>query len=218
MRKVELRIDTIPYYFVRTTVLLIMRLRYKISFLNLELIPPGPVIVVSNHVSYFDPLIIGPGFPGKLGYIAKEELFENKIQSLILKALASVPVKRGTVDRKSIKQALEMLKKGECLGVFPEGTRSQDGEVTEGKHGAAMFSIMSGAPIVPAAIIGTMKSNDDEKKKSSKGRKRVIVQYGEPIYPDRFEGQKKERMEKMTEASLESIRQIKKELENVWEL
>jgi 1-acyl-sn-glycerol-3-phosphate acyltransferase len=210
----RLRFKDLPYWMTRWTILIFLKLFCGLKYRRREMIPQDSCIIASNHVSYYDPLSVGLGTAGKLGYIAKEELYENKIMGTFLKILASIPINREGVDKSAIKKALGYLSADTYVGIFPEGTRSQDGELQEGKNGAALLSVLSGKPIVPAAIIGT---KDVKFFKFPPKMNRIIVLYGHPIYPDQFEGSKKEKIEKITEHLLEAIRELKKELEIIWE-
>jgi len=115
----------------------------------------GPAIVVANHISNWDPLILGFALPRPLCYMAKAELFSMPVLGRLLPMVYAFPVKRGTVDRQAIKTALENVKMGRILGIFPEGTRNlKDGPI-EIKPGAALIALRAGCPVIPAACIGT---------------------------------------------------------------
>jgi 1-acyl-sn-glycerol-3-phosphate acyltransferase len=189
----------------------------RIKFIDRQKVPPtGGQIIASNHVSYYDPFAIGLGINRKTHYMAKRELFEDSaLVGSFISMMGAFPVDRNKADRKAIQRALELLKGGQVVGIFPEGTRSEDGEVGEGQLGMAMLSVMSGTPIVPAAVIGTQ--NVRIKKGLIPKFRQIFVKYGDPVYPDQFEGTKKEKLQKITDAVLEAIRNLKKELEAEWE-
>ncbi|WP_018248537.1 lysophospholipid acyltransferase family protein [Orenia marismortui] len=113
------------------------------------------LIVVSNHISNYDPPFLTTLLDGKINFMAKEGLFKNKFTSFILKKLGAFPIKRGGVDRSAIRKALEILKEDKILGIFPEGTRSKDGQLKEAKLGATMLALKSKTPILPIGIKGT---------------------------------------------------------------
>ncbi|MCE1245709.1 MAG: 1-acyl-sn-glycerol-3-phosphate acyltransferase [Firmicutes bacterium] len=189
----------------------------RIKFIDDQKVPPtGGQIIASNHVSYYDPFAVGLGVKRKIHYMAKKELFEESaLVANFITMMGAFPVDRGKADRKAIQKALNLLKSGEAVGIFPEGTRSEDGEVGEGQHGMAMFSVMAGVPIVPAAVIGTQ--NVRIKGGIIPRFRQIFVKYGDPVYPDQFDGTKKEKLQKITIAVLDSIRNLKKELETEWE-
>jgi 1-acyl-sn-glycerol-3-phosphate acyltransferase len=115
----------------------------------------GPVVVVSNHVSMWDPVLIACAFERRVRFMAKEDLFHVPLLGWFLRAIGCFPVRRGQGDRAAIKAALELLQDNEVLGLFPEGTRSKTGELQKPHGGAAMLALKSGACILPVACQGT---------------------------------------------------------------
>ena len=137
--------------------------------------------------------------------MAKEELFKPAIAGAIIKSLNAFPVKRGASDRGAIKMALNILKKGLCLGIFPEGTRSRDGKLHKAQAGVSLIAAMSKAPVVPTALIGTNKIWSKEEKFPQ-----LTIVFGEPIY---YEGKSNDK------AALEEFSQeIMKKIENLIKL
>jgi len=118
----------------------------------------GPVIVAANHVSNWDPILVGVAINRPVHFMAKAELFNNPLLGVILRGVYAFPVHRGTADRNAIRQALELLKKGETLGIFPEGARRK--VIAQGSihPGVGMLAIKSRAVVVPVAVIGTEKA------------------------------------------------------------
>ena len=131
---------------------------YRIEIEGKEHLPErGKAIVSPNHFSMMDPIIIGAFLPRKVNFMAKEELFSNKLFALILNKLGVFPVKRGGADIGAIRTALRILNNGDIFCIFPEGTRSKTGEILKAKPGAAMIAIRARSPIIPIAIIGDYK-------------------------------------------------------------
>jgi len=128
----------------------------KVNIKNLP--PTGPVIVASNHVSNWDPVIIAVALNRPIHFMAKFELFNNKVLGKLLTKLYVFPVKRGSADRKAIRQALDVLEQGHVLGIFPEGARKKVIPDSQVHSGVALLALKSGAQVVPAACIGTDKS------------------------------------------------------------
>ncbi|MFC2468761.1 MAG: lysophospholipid acyltransferase family protein [Negativicutes bacterium] len=129
---------------------------FRAELIGRENIPAeGGVILAANHLSNWDPPLLAAFLSRPVSYMAKKELFEVPILKQIITRCHSFPVKRGAADRGAIKAALQELKRGRCIGLFPEGTRSRDGKVHKAESGVALLAAMSGVPVVPAAIIGT---------------------------------------------------------------
>ncbi|HCF50136.1 MAG TPA: 1-acyl-sn-glycerol-3-phosphate acyltransferase [Syntrophomonas sp.] len=115
----------------------------------------GPVIVAANHVSNWDPILVGVALSRPVHFMAKAELFQNVLLRAICRGLNAFPVQRGAADRNAIRQALEMLEAGEILGIFPEGARRKVVAQTSIQPGVAMLAMKSRAAVVPVAITGT---------------------------------------------------------------
>ena len=131
---------------------------FKTRVVGIDNVPKeGAVIVAANHLSNWDPPFLGTFLNREICYMAKEELFRNPIFAAAIRALHVFPVKRGTADKTAIKHAVKLLKDGQCLGIFPEGTRSKTGEIGKAEAGVGLIAAMTKAPIIPAAIIGTNK-------------------------------------------------------------
>src|SRR5690625_5734041 len=135
----------------------------------------GPVIVCSNHTSNFDPPVLGITFPRTVNFMAKEELFRKKSLGWLLTRLNAFPVKRGFRDRQALRTGLKRLEEGHVLGLFPEGTRSKDGQLKQGLAGARFFAMRSKATVIPCAIIGSYEKFTPLK-----------VVYGNPIEFESF--------------------------------
>jgi 1-acyl-sn-glycerol-3-phosphate acyltransferase len=152
----------------------------------------GAVILASNHISNLDPPHVGTGIWRPCSFMAKEELFRNKLFGWFIRTLNAFPVKRGTADRASLKKCLELLEQGWALVMFPEGTRSETGELQEPEMGVGMIAYRSGAPVVPAYVWGT-----DRVMPKGGGLRlaRVGVRYGEPLHFAMPEGEKAGREE-----------------------
>lgn len=146
---------------------------YKVEFEGLENINrKDGFIIAPNHVTEFDPLFIAMASSRKFHFIAKYELFNNAVLNKAITHLNGFPVIRGKGDMKAVNYAIELIRRGEVLCIFPEGTRSPDGIPKEAKSGVGYIARYTGADIVPTAIY--MENKD---KKGS----RVIVKFGKAI-------------------------------------
>ncbi|MFN6469860.1 MAG: lysophospholipid acyltransferase family protein [Nostoc sp. SerVER01] len=115
----------------------------------------GPLVVVSNHASYFDPPIVSNCVRRPVAYMAKEELFKIPVLAQAIKLYGAYPVSRGNADRNAIRAALEYLNNGWAVGVFLQGTRTPDGRITDPKRGALLLAAKAKAPILPVSVWGT---------------------------------------------------------------
>lgn len=115
----------------------------------------GKLIVVSNHASVFDPLLLSCAVRRPVAFMAKEELFQIPVLKHGIKLYGAYPVKRGASDRAALKAAINSLDQGWATGVFLQGTRSADSKITDPKLGAALIAAMSNTPILPVSLWGT---------------------------------------------------------------
>jgi len=154
---------------------------FSLEVEGLENIPDrSGVIVAGNHSSYMDVPIIGAVCSRQVHFMGKKSLFKFAPLRILFKSLGSFPVDREKIDRKALSTALECLKCGEVLGIFPQGTR---GEVSDnGKEGVSWLSLRSSCPIVPVGIRGTSGIFPW----GFLSRRKVLVRFGSPIYPHEF--------------------------------
>lgn len=117
----------------------------------------GGFLVVSNHASNFDPVILSCCMGRPVSYMAKEELFRIPILKTAIEIYGSYPVKRGQAGSSAVKAALEYLENGWGAGVFIGGTRTADGKITAPKAGAALIAARAQVPVVPVSLWGTEK-------------------------------------------------------------
>ncbi|MFU0833303.1 MAG: 1-acyl-sn-glycerol-3-phosphate acyltransferase [Oscillospiraceae bacterium] len=141
------------YSFARTFLPWFFRTLMPIRVRNAENLPQsGKAILCCNHMSMTDPLRLAFSQKRQIFFMAKEELFHNKLVSAVLTALGAFPVSRGKGDKNAIHTAQEILNSGQILGIFIEGTRSKDGNFLRPKSGAVMLAHNCHAPIVPCCI------------------------------------------------------------------
>ena len=129
-----------------------LRIIYPIRVVGRKYIPrKGKIILVSNHQSNVDPIIIWHRiFRRRFKYMAKSSLFKNKFAGFIFSSIGAYPVDRGTTDIKAIKKTLGFLKEEKAVCIFPEGTRLKTAETNELKNGVIIFALKTGSPIVPS--------------------------------------------------------------------
>jgi len=116
----------------------------------------GPLVLVSNHISVADPVVLGASLPRRIIFMGKQELFRSIQGRILFRSLGVFPVRRGRHDRRALLRAREVLEQGHVLGMFPEGTRGPGGtQVRRGYTGAAFLALRSGVPLLPLGITGT---------------------------------------------------------------
>jgi 1-acyl-sn-glycerol-3-phosphate acyltransferase len=131
-------------------------LYFRLSRIGREHIPEdGPVIFAANHRSFLDPFVIGTCMRRPMYYVAKKELFRQRLVGWFLSALGAFPVDRGASDEEMLRTAHAILARGDSLLIFPEGTRTRPGSLGHPKRGVGRLALESGAPVVPIAVIGT---------------------------------------------------------------
>jgi 1-acyl-sn-glycerol-3-phosphate acyltransferase len=118
----------------------------------------GPVILASNHASFLDPPLVGAGLPREINYLARESLFRYPGIGWLLRAVNSVPVNRDGGGGAGLKAILDRLLKGGGIILFPEGTRTRDGQLQPARSGVGLTVIKSTAPVVPVRVCGTFQA------------------------------------------------------------
>jgi len=118
----------------------------------------GPAILACNHVSYLDPPIAATGLWRKVRFAARESLFKNRWASWWLRGMQAFPISREVLDRRTLRVILSFLEQGELVLLFPEGTRSWDGELQGSKPGVGLIAHMSRAPVIPVYVGGTFEA------------------------------------------------------------
>ena len=160
----------------RTAFRRIARRLYGVEIAGAERIPAtGPVILVANHESMFDPWILALVTPRPVRYMAKSELWKYRIVGSAIESFGAFPVERGAGDKTAISRAADLLHQGHILGIFPQGT-SKRRERRPFHRGAARLALATGAPLVPVGLVGTRGLPRPWR------RRRTIVSVGEAIH------------------------------------
>lgn len=173
----------IIYYLLKHISKLLMKILYSFEVTYEGRLPEEPCIFVANHQSLLDPLAIVCSLKRRVIFLASRDLYNIPLLGLLLKSVGTIPIKKNSADIKSIKNALNALKKGYSIAIFPEGGLSVDGELKEAFKGAMYISYKSGSPIVPIGIKGTYNILPIGKY-VPKLRGKITVNLGKPVYPD----------------------------------
>jgi 1-acyl-sn-glycerol-3-phosphate acyltransferase len=169
-------------YLIRSFAVPYFRIRYS----GLKNIPlEGGVLAVSNHQSHLDPPLVGSGCPRRMNYLARETLFRIASFGRFIYSVGAIPLDREGVGLSGIKESLKRLKRGEMLLVFPEGTRTTDGEIKPFKPGFTTLAVRSKSAILPIAIEGAYRAWP--KKVHFPRPRPVNVHFGPPILPREYE-------------------------------
>lgn len=182
---------------------------HRFQVVGLHNVPShGPFILASNHLSFLDPPAVGCKVNRNLHYFARDSLFIGPLGFLITR-LNSIPVNRGQLDLTTLRSTLKVLKNGNPLLVFPEGTRSVDGTLGEPKKGLGLLVLKSKCPVLPARIRGSYEILGKGKFVPRIGRK-LSVTYGSLISFDSFstissESDKYERVSKFVMDEIDKL-------------
>jgi 1-acyl-sn-glycerol-3-phosphate acyltransferase len=144
----------------------------------------GGCIITCNHIMGPDFIVVGYAAPRQLYYMAKSELFEiNPALTWLMRSGGAFPIHRGEGDLAAVDHALDLVRDGHALGMFPEGTRSRTGKLQRGRSGAARVAILAQVPVVPAVCINAERLFKPENWARLRRRDQITVRFGPPLTP-----------------------------------
>ena len=189
-------LKTIGRGIVKGAIYIYCKVVYRMKIIGKENIPKeGPVIICGNHRSFLDPPLIEVTCGRYTRFLAKEELTKNKFLAFLGFIFDAILVKRDSKEVMAIKESLKTLKNGDCLALFPEGTRNGLEKGEKVKDGVAFFAVRSGAKVIPCGIKG-----------GKKGDWKVTITYGKPLDYTQYKGTKdKESLDKITNEIMQNI-------------
>lgn len=162
--------------FFRVFFRLYYNIMYGVKVINIEKLPKeGSFLLCSNHLNAQDPLVIGTNLKMYMSCMAKKELFKNKIAAWFFTVNGAFPVDRNSNDISAVKRAIKILKSGESMLLFPEGTRNFTSIPLEAKAGVAMIAVKAKVPVVPITINANYKFFN-----------KISLTIGEPLYLDDY--------------------------------
>jgi 1-acyl-sn-glycerol-3-phosphate acyltransferase len=168
-----------PWYrFHRGWVRALLELAVGLRSRHAERVPPSDgLVVAANHFSFWDPPLVGVLIEREAYFLAKEELFRSWPLGPAIRSMNSIPIRRGVADLQGISRALDVLRAGGCLVMFPEGGRMKDGQLHRAKPGVGLIVAHARVPVVPAFVAGSNRI-----RRCLARQERVRVQFG-PVLP-----------------------------------
>ena len=198
------------YWIVYFCARLFFKLCFRLKIHGLSHFRPGAGIIVANHTSNFDPPVLSISCPEEVHFLAKESLFRILILGRWIKNLNAHPVSRTGTDLQTFRMILQLIEEKRKVILFPEGTRSPDGEIRSLERGLSFIVQKSKAPIFPAYIDGTFSAWPIVKK-FPKLFGKITIAFGSPIEWEEFERfEKREREERILQRTLSALRDLKR--------
>ena len=155
--------------------------RYRVC--NAERVPvTGPVLLACNHASFYDPPLVGSALPRDICYLARESLFDTRLGNWALRRVNCIPVDRDGGGAAGLKGVLDNLARGRAVILFPEGTRTRDGQLQPVRSGIGLAVMKAEAPVVPVRVFGTYEAWGRHRKLPRPCQ--IVVKFGAPL---RFE-------------------------------
>ncbi|MEV5144751.1 lysophospholipid acyltransferase family protein [Streptomyces sp. NPDC052727] len=188
------------YYLLKYVVLgPLLRVVFRPRIEGLEHVPAsGPAIIAGNHLSFSDHFLMPAMLKRRITFLAKAEYFtgpgvKGRLTAFFFRSAGQIPVDRSGKDagQAAIREGLGVLRRGELLGIYPEGTRSHDGRLYKGKVGVAVMALTAGVPVVPCAMIGTFEAQPPGKIVPR--IRPVTIRFGDPLDFSRYAGMEHEK-------------------------
>jgi 1-acyl-sn-glycerol-3-phosphate acyltransferase len=197
------------YELTRLVVVPYSLLAFRVRGIAAENVPTGPVILAPNHGSFMDHFFAGAFLRRRVRFMAKSQLFQRGLATYIFSHGGVFPVRRGHHDEEAFTTAFRLLDRGEAVVMYCEGGRSRTGELAAtAKPGIGRLALVSGAPVVPVAILGSHRVRNWKRLQFPN----VIVQFGEPFKFEVEEAPPREHQQQVADYILERIREIHSEL------
>jgi len=177
------------YWVIKAILKPVARVLYRPWVEGMENLPrKGPVILAANHVSFLDSIFVPLVLPRRITYVAKADYWKRAWTRWFFAAVRQIPMPRegGEASERALRAGMRVLRSGEILGIYPEGTRSPDGRLYRGKTGVARLAIRTGVPVVPVGVIGTRQVMPPGKYVPRLSR--VGVRIGKPLDFKRYAG------------------------------
>ena len=169
----------------------------------------GAAIIAANHLSFFDSVVLALAVPRPLSFVGKAEYLDSWKTRRLFPALGMIPVDRESPRRAygALQVAEKVLQADELFAVYPEGTRSPDGSLHDGRNGVGHLSVTTGAAIIPAGIVGTDRIQPRGARLPRPFRS-ALVRFGSPIDPGGYVGTRRDRRRRITSDVMSAISQL----------
>ena len=176
---------------------------------GLDRIPrKGPLIVACNHISFWDPPLVGSHLPREMHFVAKAELFHNPLFGALIRSYNSIPIQRGAKARSGLRGAEEVLAAGGAVLIFPEGTRNKTGEPMAPRGGVGRLAALTRSPVAPACITGS-----NQIRRSMRRQVRIRVTFGSPVMPPSGSASERDEMRAFARMIMDRIAALRAEQE-----
>lgn len=203
------------FQFTTTLIRVFFLILYRYRVYGADSVVPGGAIIAPNHTSYLDPPLLSIAWPEETHYLARASLFDSRTLRFLLTRLHTHPVHGSAQDIASFKIICQLLNEGKKVVVFPEGKRSEDGQLQPVKTGVAMLALRTRCPIIPAYINGTFEAWPKHQRWPKPWTGRIACVFGQPILIEPYLGlEKKQAQEALTKRLEESIHELKHWYEN----
>jgi 1-acyl-sn-glycerol-3-phosphate acyltransferase len=200
------------YAFVRLFFGPLVRIYLRLRTEGAEKVPArGAALIAANHASFLDPIVLGSACPRPIHFIVLQSMYEWWRLRWFYWGMQTIPVRAEEGDPRAVKQALWRLRRGDLVGIYPEGGRSEDGRLHPPKPGAALLAAASGAPVIPARIEGAWDSWRPGTWFPIPGR--VRVRFGDPLHFGEGRGMRRDRaeLERFSQRVMEAIASLSTE-------
>ena len=196
------------YAFVHSIMRLVLKVLFRLEVKGRDNIPKrGGVILAAHHESFLDPVVVSIASPRQVYFLAREELFQLGFFSWIIRNLNALPISRERMQMGIARKSLEILRKGEVLLLFPEGTRSPADTIAEGKRGVGLIAYNANVPVIPVFVKGSGQALPRDRKWITS--QKVWVVFGKPMYPEISEGKtKKETYQEFSDKVMEEMKKL----------
>jgi 1-acyl-sn-glycerol-3-phosphate acyltransferase len=197
-----------PFYRLAYNLVGLELLLHRIKYEGRENVPHGGCLIVSNHASYLDPTTVAWCVGREMYYLGRKTLFKPPIMNWFLPICNVIPIDRDGTDSSGLRKIIRMLRRGDAVMLFPEGTRTPDGNLQPAEPGAGLVALKSGVPVLPCRIFGSFECLSRHQKWLRFAPMRVVI--GKPYLPPVAErGREREAYAEVAQEMMRRIAELK---------